>query len=131
MARRYSRFGFVQALSIFVTLTAASMAGATGYWNVPSNSCQWLGYGYGGGYHAKFILGPITYECLYPPNEVRLPYAPNPYACQPCYDGCGSGYGAGTGPTMMEPVESAAPLFQPVAAPSARLPVLFVPPVQR
>lgn len=131
MTRRFSRFGFVGVLTAFVSLAGASLAGATGYWNVPSNACQWLGCGYGGGYHAPFILGPVTYECLSPPNEVRLRYAPNPYACAPYCGAQGLGCSDNAGPTMMAPSESPVRLPQPAADPSARRPVMFAPPVQR
>jgi hypothetical protein len=79
---------------------AAEAAHAVGYWNVPGSSCQWWGVGFGAGYHAKFVLGPISiHECC-AHNEVRLPYALQPpYGNCGCY-GCGNTY---VSPTMLEP----------------------------
>ena len=85
MARRFIRLRFTSVLTTLIVLGSGTVVGATGYWNLPGTFCQWSGYGFGGGYHAPLMLGPITYECLSTPNDVRLPYAPNPYACAPYY----------------------------------------------
>ena len=76
------------AIASIVVLAGASAVSAMGYWNLPGNCCQWCGCGYSGGYHAPFVLGPINGGCCEAWNEVRLPYAPNPYACAPCHGGC-------------------------------------------
>jgi hypothetical protein len=138
MARQFSlpRRRIAWVLTAIVSLAGASLAGATGYWNVPGSCCQWLGCGYGGGYHAPFILGPLTCECLHPPNETRLPSAPNPYACVPRYNDGGGGNGCGADrPTMMtpsvQPAPAPAPSPEPLPPPAARRSVIFAPPVQR
>lgn len=136
MARQIIRFGFAGTLAMAALLAEASLTNATGYWNVPSNTGQWWGHGFGGGYHARLMLGPVTHEYLYPPNDMRLPHAPNPHACAPCYGGCGNAFPSTgmDGPTMMEPVSSPEALPQPIvapAAPAARRPLIFAPPVQR
>jgi hypothetical protein len=77
--------------AVLLTFMTAGPAAAIGYWNLPGNFCQWAGYGNGGGYHACFMLGPITHEGWATPNEVRLPCPPNP-ACAGCgYAPCGCG----------------------------------------
>lgn len=95
-------------------VAAALVAGApitalaAGYWNVPSNLGQFMGYGNGAGYHAPLVLGPITYKELYRTNECRVPYAPNSgYGC-----GCG-GYPCGGGQPY-----STEPASQPEVAPA-------------
>lgn len=99
MARRLVWPGFVCTVAVFGTLVGVHSVQAAGYWNVPSTFCQWLGSGFGGGYHAPLMLGPPQCDCFRPANQVRLPYAPNPYACQPpCDAGCGAYRG---GPPMM------------------------------
>jgi hypothetical protein len=130
MARRFNRFRFTSALTIIIVLGSAAVASATGYWNMPGTFCQWSGHGYGGGYHAPLVLGPVTYECLSTPNDVRLPCAPNPYACAPYYGnggGCGCG---GSQPTMMSPSVQPVPARQ-VMPETTRRSTLFTAPVQR
>jgi hypothetical protein len=117
MARRFIRPGLVGALATLCALVGVNSVIAAGYWNVPSHFCQWLGSGFGGGYHAPLMLGPPQCDCFRGPNEVRLPCAPNPYACQPTSSGGCGGYGGyggyqANGPMMMTP--SAQPMMQPV-----------------
>jgi hypothetical protein len=95
---------------LVVAVTCLLIAGdaqATGWWNMPGTFCQWNGCGFGGGYHAPLVLGPLTHECWEGPNEVRMPQAPNPYSCSPCYgatNGCGScNQAIGTAPTQASP----------------------------
>ncbi len=125
------RLACVGALVLWAALGSADSVGATGYWNVPGNFYQWCGCGYGGGYHAPLVLGPITYECLSAPNDVRLPCAPNPYACAP---DCGYGGGCGcvgSEPTRMSPGVQPAPAQQQVMPETTRRSTLFIAPVQR
>jgi hypothetical protein len=61
---------------------------AAGYWNVPGTVAQCIGHGYGGGYHAPLILGPIRCDCWGLGTLVRLPCAPSPYYG---YGSCGAG----------------------------------------
>jgi len=126
-----------------------SSAIAAGYWNVPSNFCQWLGTGFGGGYHAPLMLGPPQCDCFRGPNEVRLPSAPNPYACQPaCNAGCGAHYGTPTMTPTYQPTMPTVPETQyvapepmpqvsaPAAPPQHQFPIaeprgaIFAPPVE-
>jgi len=112
-------------------LGSAAVASATGYWNMPGTFCQWSGHGFGGGYHAPLVLGPPTCECWSGPNEVRLPYAPNPYACSPDYGNGGECGCGGSEPTMMSPGVQPAPVQRPVMPEAARRSTLFTAPVQR
>jgi hypothetical protein len=71
--------------ALVAVLFAAGPAYAVGYWNLPGNTCQCWGYGWGAGHHACFVLGPITHNGAFAHNEVRLPYAPQPpYTCYGC-----------------------------------------------
>ena len=131
MVRPVYRLACVGALALWASLGSADSVGATGYWNLPGSFCQWSGHGFGGGYHAPLALGPITYECLSGPNEVRLPCAPNPYACAPYYGnggGCGCG---GSQPTMISPGVQPAPARHQVMPEATRRSTLFIAPVQR
>ena len=72
------------AFLAFVAAIAAAALGAVqlqaaGYWNVPSNLGQRTGHGFGGGYHARWVLGPIDHDCCTWGKPTRLPCAPNPY----------------------------------------------------
>jgi hypothetical protein len=80
----------VAATALPFALSIASTAAASGYWNVPSSFCQCMGFGWGAGYHAPFVLGPITCDRWCAHNEVRLPYAPvSSYSCYGhCSDRC-------------------------------------------
>jgi hypothetical protein len=54
-------------------------ARAAGYWNMPGTHAQRAGHGYGAGYHAPLILGPVRFDGWGLGNQVRLPYSPSPY----------------------------------------------------
>ena len=70
--------------ALVAVLFAPAAANAVGYWNLPGNTCQCWGYGWGAGHHACLVLGPITCDA-FAHNEVRLPHAPQPpYACYHC-----------------------------------------------
>jgi hypothetical protein len=135
VARRCISTGLVFAFAAFLILAESITAGAAGYWNVPSTFCQCCGCGFGGGYHAPLILGPPTYECFAGPNEVRVPHAPNPYACAPyCNGGCNA-----AAPAAMTRVAHPSTMpnhVTPAAATHEELPsseppgALFAPPVQ-
>jgi len=99
-----------------LVLTSSIPANASGYWNMPSSFSQHWGYGFGAGYHAPMILGPIRWDGWQAPNEVRLPYSPSvPYGCDGCLN-CGADFAA---PTLMEPAPAPA---MPTTGPSARRP---------
>jgi hypothetical protein len=69
---------------VWVALAALAAVGApgversraAGYFNMPGNMMQRTGHGYGAGYHAPLILGPIKFDGWHVRNEVRLPSAP-------------------------------------------------------
>lgn len=109
-------------------LAISGKAQATGWWNMPGTFCQWNGCGFGGGYHAPLVLGPMTHECWEGPNEVRMPQAPNPYACAP-YGNCGCN---GSAPAMTAMPQQPRPeVAQPVGNPEAnRSPLIFGAPIQ-
>lgn len=72
-------------VALVAVLFATAPAHAVGYWNLPGNTCQCWGYGWGAGHHACLVLGPITHDGALAHNEVRLPHAPQPpYACYGC-----------------------------------------------
>jgi hypothetical protein len=90
---------------------ATNSAQATGYWNLPSTFCQCIGCGYGAGYHAPLVLGPISCEGWIAVNEHRRPHAPAP----PC---AGFDYGSYdfAQPTLMEPLpQPASPAPRPMS----------------
>ncbi len=85
-----------QVLSLYLAVFCAiawsasgsKLAQGAGYWNVPSNFGQRTGHGFGGGYHAPWILGPIQHDGCYWGKPTRLPYAPTPYyGCTSCDGG--------------------------------------------
>lgn len=78
--------------AMLIAVATAPPAAATGYWNVPSSVCQCMGYGYGAGYHAPLVLGPISCDGWLARNEQRLPYTPcSPTAWYDCGDCGGNG----------------------------------------
>jgi hypothetical protein len=124
---------FASLAVVVATLSAVAsteQAVAVGYWNVPGNVCQWNGYGFGAGYHAKFVLGPITVHDCCAHNEVRLPYAPQPpYSCY-CQNGCGYGFdqpsvlAPSAAPTAVFPAEDEVGAPVPVEVEQNELPAL-------
>jgi hypothetical protein len=78
---------------LLATFAIVSRASAVGYWNIPGNVCQCSGYGWGAGYHAKLVLGPITHHDFLAHNEVRLPFAPQPPYVYYDHCGCDHDYG--------------------------------------
>jgi hypothetical protein len=115
----------IAALVSATALLAVSSARANGYWNVPSTFCQCMGVGWGAGYHAPFVLGPITWHEWCDHKEVRLPYAPAP----PNYYGHAAyGYQCGQ-PSRLESSEIPQP--QPQTMPTYAPPrAIFEPPVE-
>jgi hypothetical protein len=108
------------ALAALLAIDAAT-ARAGGYWNMPGTISQRAGHGFSGGYHAPFILGPIRCDGWGPPNEVRLPHAPNPYCGCCSMSGCGCQLNQ---PTSLTSIIESTPTPQPVleqAAPSETL----------
>jgi hypothetical protein len=104
-----------------VVAGSTSELSAAGYWNMPGTLAQRTGHGYGGGYHAPFILGPIQCDGWRAPNEVRLPCPPCPHC--PYMYGCDCGCGR----TMEAPstIEDVVPVPQePSAAKSVQSPVM-------
>ena len=113
----------------------AAPAGATGYWNVPSTFCQCVGCGWGAGYHAPLVLGPITCGGWCDPNEVRLPYSPA--AAYGCYSSGDGGCNCGQ-PSRLEAAVVRPPVHAPGPVPelspvSESVPVsaIFAPPIER
>jgi hypothetical protein len=123
MPRRH-RF-FSCAAAVVVSVAVVNSATAAGYYNLPSNLCQWMGCGYGPGHHACLVLGPTSRDCCQH-GEVRMPCAPSPHAgCHRCQlysrGGCGDGHEEAT---VLEG-EVTAP--EPVVAPTpAEIPAAFL-----
>lgn len=82
---RSMRLASVAAILVFMATTTPALA--IGYWNVPGNSCQWWGCGWGAGHHACLMLGPSSCSDAFNHREVRLPHSPRPPYC---YNGCGA-----------------------------------------
>ena len=57
------------------SLLSAVEAGAAGFYNLPSNGRQCLGYGVGPGYHADLLLGP-SYKSRTASGRIRRVRAP-------------------------------------------------------
>jgi len=116
-----SRFQLTICVAVLLaTLSAAAPAGAAGYWNLPSTFCQCMGIGWGAGYHAPLVLGPITCDDWCDHKEVRLPHAPA-LLCG-CY-----GYGCNDcRPSRLESAVLAAPATAPVPVSA-----IFAPPIER
>ena len=64
------------AVALVLAAVIAPTTLAVGYWNMPGTLAQWKGHGYGGGYHAPLILGPVRFDAWHGPNQVRWPHAP-------------------------------------------------------
>jgi hypothetical protein len=103
--------------------SAAAPASATGYWNLPSTFCQCMGVGWGAGYHAPFVLGPITCDGWCDHKEVRVPYSPAPAYAWYGHGDCGCYYSQ---PSRLE----SAVVPPPVSAP-APVSAIFEAPIER
>src|SRR3954454_14653009 len=91
-----SALGIVITLSFAAVVIRPADVEAAGCYNTPSNFCQCIGCGCGGGYHAPLVMGPVTCDRFFARNQVRLPYAP----CATCSSGgCNGGSDS---PTTME-----------------------------
>ena len=86
MYRRFALY-FATTAACLGSALATTPAAAIGYYNLPGNFCQCLGYGNGAGYHSCLVLGPITPHGCRDTNEVRLACPP-----RPSYDYYGGGY---------------------------------------
>lgn len=117
MGPRYSMAYLTAVATVLLAATCIEQARAAGYWNMPGTFAQRTGHGYGAGYHAPLLLGPVRCDGWGLGNQVRLPYAPLPY--------CGYGTGRDCGrtveaPTSMEsdlPTTSSAPAAGPMDSP--------------
>lgn len=99
-------------LRVLVALSCMAIAGeatASGFYNMPTNLRQCLGYGYGPGFHAPMVLGPMWKTRLASQRIKRMPHALSPPAqsgfAQPSalempYASGVHGYGAPTGMPM-------------------------------
>jgi hypothetical protein len=118
MRRRKLMAFLVVAFAVLVSATVTAQASAAGYWNMPGTHAQRAGHGYGGGYHAPLILGPVQCDGWEWGAPVRLPFAPVPYyGCGSCGD-CGRMVEA---PSSMESLVPVAPAA--AATPAAVAPV--------
>ena len=82
--------------AVVLSAVGAEQVCAAGYWNMPGTFAQRTGHGYGGGYHAPLMLGPVRCDGWGLGTPVRLPCAPSPYC------GCGS-HGGDCGRTVEAP----------------------------
>jgi hypothetical protein len=126
MGCKIFRIGAAIVAVACIAAAFAPPAFAIGYWNLPGNHWQWCGCGYGPGYHAPMVLGPVDYCCCgcFESHEVRLDCPPGP----PSY--CGYGARCGSGEyeqSLMDPVAPALmpaqPQPQPTPAAAAWMPM--------
>ena len=88
--RRRSLISCLAVVSAVVFgLVCVEQSWAAGYWNVPGTFAQRAGHGYGGGYHAPLILGPVRCDGWGLGTPVRMPCAPSPYYGCGSYGDCG------------------------------------------
>ena len=119
MRRRNLMVCLTAVLAISLAAICAEQARAAGYWNMPGTYAQRAGHGYGGGYHAPLLLGPVCCDGWHLGMPVRLPCAPSPYyGCGNCGD-CGQIVEATS--SMEGVVPTATPAQTPM--PSAAAPV--------
>jgi hypothetical protein len=121
---------------------AAIRAQAAGYFNMPGTHAQRAGHGFGAGYHAPLLLGPVRLDGLGFGNQVRLPYSPVPHCGCNSWGECGRIIEAptampGTVPTTTRPeapLQSGAASSEPtpaVESPAEPVRPIFAAPVQR
>jgi hypothetical protein len=113
MRRRNLMVFLAVVFAIAVGTAYIEQAPAAGYWNVPGTVAQCMGHGYGGGYHAPLILGPIRCDCWGLGTPVRLRCAPSPYYG---YGSCGGGE-CGRLVEATSSMESVVPTIAPTQAP--------------
>lgn len=114
MRRRILMVRFAEALVLAAAIAPTTLA--VGYWNMPGTLAQWKGHGYGGGYHAPLILGPVRFDAWHGPNQVRWPYAP--VSSCGCNNSCECGR-LMEAPSAMGGVVPTSVLPTPVAEPPA------------
>jgi hypothetical protein len=114
MRRRKLIVCLAVAFAAFLGFAWIEQTRAAGFWNMPGTHAQRAGHGYGGGYHAPLILGPVRCDGWHLGAPVRVPYAPSPYyGC----GNCGDGGQMVEAPSSMESVVStAAPTPMPAPA---------------
>jgi hypothetical protein len=114
MRRRNLMVCLVAVFAVVLGVASTEPVRAAGYWNMPGTFAQRAGHGYGGGYHAPWILGPVRYDGWGLGAPVRLSCAPSPYC------GCESGGECGRiveAPSSMEGVvPTTVPTLMPMPA---------------
>jgi hypothetical protein len=125
-----------RSLISYLTIVSAVVFGAVcvertpaaGYWNVPGTFAQRAGHGYGGGYHAPLILGPVRCDGWGLGTPTRLPCAPSPYYGCASYGDCGRTAEATSSMEGVVPTTALAPTPMPsAAAPVETRPVGSIP----
>src|SRR3954469_10941460 len=86
MRRRNLMICLSVALAVVLSAAFVGPVRSAGYWNMPGTHAQRAGHGYGGGYHAPLILGPVRCDGWGLGAPVRLSGAPSPYCG---YGNCG------------------------------------------
>jgi hypothetical protein len=99
-------------VAVLLMVSWIGQARAAGYWNMPGTFAQRTGHGYGAGYHAPLLLGPVRCDGWGLGNQVRLPHAPLPY------HGCGTGRDCGRNIEATTSMESDVPTASTAPAPS-------------
>ena len=116
MRRRNLMVCLAAVFAVLLAATCAEQARAAGYWNMPGTCAQRAGHGYGGGYHAPLMLGPVRCDGWGLGTPVRLPCAPSPYyGCGDCGD-CGRTVEATSSMESVVPTAVPAPTPMPSAA---------------
>ena len=111
MRRRKLMACLAVAFAVAVGAALIEQARAAGFWNMPGTVAQRTGHGYGGGYHAPLVLGPVRCDGWGLGTPVRLPRAPSPYYGYGSYGECGRLVEATSS------MESVVPTIAPTQAP--------------
>jgi hypothetical protein len=113
MRRRNFLSYFTAVFVVLLTANCIEQARAAGYWNLPGTFAQRSGHGYGAGYHAPLMLGPIPWDGWSFGNQGRLPYEPLPYYGCGCGGDCGRTVEPPTSLGSVVPTTTAAPAPAP------------------
>src|SRR3954451_15675032 len=77
------------AATVIVVFYWGAVTQAVGYFNLPGTLLQYSGHGFGGGYHAPLILGPVQFAVWHLPNQRHVACAPAPICGCSTYGDCG------------------------------------------
>lgn len=118
----------VAGLACLLAWAVSPAAQAAGRWNTPSTPCQHMGFGFGPGYHAPYVLGRWWKPSAANPGVDRVgqPWRP-PTGCCAMHHPAADYHWA---PPAPRPANTYAPFGEvvPTAAEVTPAPTLFAPP---